>query len=86
MFHFQGARDAAKTTQYGIAAGERSAAALAFNSAAGFYRAALDTGFMPAFQAPRSRSTAGDGGTLAPANQRLISARYREVMHAACER
>jgi hypothetical protein len=46
----------------------------------------LDTGFMPAFQAPRSRSTAGDGGTLAPANHRLIGARYREVMHAACER
>ena len=42
--------------------------------------------FMPAFQAPPSRSTAGDDGTLAPANHRLISARYREVMHAACER
>jgi hypothetical protein len=42
--------------------------------------------FMPAFYAPRSRSTAGDDGTLAPANHRLISARYREVMHAACER
>src|SRR5207244_1356956 len=44
MFHFQGARDAAKTAQYAIVAGERSAAALAFHSAAGFYRVAIGTG------------------------------------------
>lgn len=46
----------------------------------------FDTGFMSASQAPRSRSTAGYGRTLARSGQRPISASYREVMHAACER
>lgn len=49
-------------------------------------RVTLDTGFMPASQASRWRSTPGDDGTLARANHRLISASYREVRHAACER
>jgi hypothetical protein len=44
MIHFQGAGNPDKTARYAIAAGDRSTAALAFHSAAGFYRVALETG------------------------------------------
>ena len=45
------------------------------------------TGFMPAPSKHRVRAQqpAGDG-TITPANHRLISASYRAVMPAACER
>jgi eukaryotic-like serine/threonine-protein kinase len=60
MFHFQGARDTAKTIQYAIAAGERSTAALAFHSAAGFYRAALETGIAEPARANQVRVRLAD--------------------------
>jgi hypothetical protein len=51
MFHFQGAGDRPKTAQYAVAAGEQSDHTLAFQSAAGYYRVALETG---ALAAPRA--------------------------------
>ena len=44
----------------------------------------FDTGFMPAL--PRLALNRRRRWDARPANHRLISASYREVMHAACER